>query len=159
MFVDYNGDFALFAIGAVFSATATAFVATVAIVAVAHIVVKAAVDVGKKIAEAVEDATDKTKEAPKSVTKPTDTSSSEEDFDSNKDSRLNGKPGEIKKEGNKETHIGIDGRADKERHHTDHGNPKYHTNPHDHDISWNENGTPSFGNSHNYWDGNIPVFP
>ena len=36
--------------------------------------------------------------------------------------RLTGKPGEIKVEGNKKTHIGEDGRADSEQHNADHGN-------------------------------------
>ena len=58
--------------------------------------------------------------------------------------RLTGKPGEIKVEGNKKTHIGEDGRADSEQHNTDHGNPKHHTNPHHHDISWDVNGNPVF---------------
>ena len=76
-----------------------------------------------------------------------------------KDSRLKGEPGEVKKEGDKETYIGADGKATKERHWSDHGNPKKHSNPHDHDISWDENGNPVFGPPQNYWDGNIPVFP
>ena len=54
---------------------------------------------------------------------------------------------------------GPDGRAIKERHWTDHGKPKYHTNPHDHNISWDANGNPIFDESQNYWDGIIPVFP
>ncbi|KGG79954.1 hypothetical protein Y919_08895 [Caloranaerobacter azorensis H53214] len=58
--------------------------------------------------------------------------------------RLRGKPNSINKDGYAETKIGPDGRAIKERHHTDHGNPKYHTNPHDHEIKW-ENGKPRFG--------------
>lgn len=58
--------------------------------------------------------------------------------------RLTGEPGDINKSKNKETKIGEDGRANKERHHTDHGNPKVHTNPHDHDINWDESGNPDF---------------
>jgi len=76
-----------------------------------------------------------------------------------KDSRLKGEPGEIKKSKNKETHIGPNGRADRERHWSDHGNPKKHTIPHDHNISWNSDGDPNFGPPQNYWDGNIPIFP
>lgn len=41
-----------------------------------------------------------------------------------KDRHLYGKPGQIKRSGYKETHIGPDGRATKEIHHTDHGNTK-----------------------------------
>jgi len=59
--------------------------------------------------------------------------------------RLYGSPGQINRDGYKETHIGPDGRAEWERHHTDHGNPKIHTNPHDHIIGWDENGNPIFG--------------
>ena len=76
-----------------------------------------------------------------------------------KDDRLKGEPGEVKKEGNKETHIGPDGRADKERHWTNHGHGKYHSIPHDHNVSWNDNGKPNFGPPQNYWDGSIPIFP
>lgn len=39
---------------------------------------------------------------------------------------------------NRETKIGEDGRAIKERHYTDKPNPKYHTNPHDHNIDWSD---------------------
>lgn len=61
------------------------------------------------------------------------------------DERLLGEPGEIKpSETTKgdpiETHIGPDGRADYEIHHTDHGQPKFHDNPHRHDITWDERG-------------------
>jgi len=49
-----------------------------------------------------------------------------------------------------ETKIGSDGRAIKERHHTDHGHPKHHTNPHDHDIRWTPDGNPDFSGQHNY---------
>jgi RHS repeat-associated protein len=74
-----------------------------------------------------------------------------------KDARLKGKPGDINKEGDKETKIGPDGRATRERHHSDHGNPRRHTNPHDHDIDWTENGDPSFGKPINYPDGVPPL--
>lgn len=63
---------------------------------------------------------------------------------SNKDSHLHGKPGQIKRNGYKETHIGSDGRATKEIHYTDHGNPKYHSNPHEHHIYWDKYGNPIF---------------
>lgn len=35
-----------------------------------------------------------------------------------------------------QTKIGSDGRAEMERHNTDHGKPWAHTNPHDHKIEW-----------------------
>ena len=63
---------------------------------------------------------------------------------SNKDSRLYGKPKQVNRTGYKETHIGPDGRANKEIHYTDHGNPKHHTNPHTHTIRWDSNGNPIF---------------
>ena len=58
--------------------------------------------------------------------------------------RFYGKPGQIKREGYKETHIGDEGRAIREIHYTDHGNPKYHNNPHEHKIRWDDNGNPLF---------------
>lgn len=80
------------------------------------------------------------------------------------DERLLGKPGETKvtydKYGDRrETKIGEDGRAVMERHHTDHSNPKHHSDPHDHIIDWNRPnpGIPNFS-QRNYWDGNIPEF-
>ena len=82
-----------------------------------------------------------------------------DDKTNDKDSRLHGEPGPVNKEGNKETQIGNDGKATKERHWTDHGSPKHHSNPHDHDITWGPDGKPSFGPPQNYWDGNIPLFP
>ena len=99
---------------------------------------------------------DATEEPPQSITEPEDKSTSES---KGKDSRLKGTPGITKRNGNTETHIGSDGRADKERHNTDHGHPKNHTNPHDHTITWDESGNPSFGKPENYWDGNVPIFP
>ena len=63
---------------------------------------------------------------------------------SKKDSHLYGRPGEIKRSGYKESHIGKDGRASEEIHYTDHGNPKIHTNPHKHIINWDVNGNPIF---------------
>jgi len=58
-----------------------------------------------------------------------------------KDARYLGNPGEIKRAemDNGEifiTKIGDDGRAEMERHNTDHGKPWAHTNPHDHQINW-----------------------
>lgn len=52
---------------------------------------------------------------------------------------------------------GKDGRAEWERHLTDHDTPKYHSNPHDHHIDWS-NGHPNPQSPINYWDGNIPEF-
>jgi len=54
--------------------------------------------------------------------------------------------------------IGTDGRAIKERHNTNHGKPRYHTSPHDHDITWDSDGNPHWSELKNYWDGNIPIF-
>lgn len=76
------------------------------------------------------------------------------------DERFVGVPGEIKvsyaKDGSKiETHIGPDGLADMERHHTGRPNPHTHSNPHDHAISFvspNPN-QPNFGPAINYWEG------
>ena len=72
------------------------------------------------------------------------TKGSNRESNSSKDKHLYGKPGQIKKRGYKETHIGKDGRAYKEIHHTNHGNPKNHTNPHEHIIRWGKNGNPIF---------------
>lgn len=47
---------------------------------------------------------------------------------------------------------GDDGYAILERHYTDHGFPKYHTNPHDHLISWKDN-RPDFYKQINYPNG------
>ena len=70
---------------------------------------------------------------------------------------MHGEPGEVKESGNGKTQTKIDGdgKAVKERHNTDHGNPKYHTNPHDHDITW-EDGKPNYGDPINYPDGAPP---
>ena len=100
---------------------------------------------------------------PKSLTEPEDSPeeipTNAKNDNLNKDSRFKGEPGEIIKTGDTETHIGDNGLADKERHWTDHGNSKHHTIPHDHDIGWNEDGKIVWGDKHNYWDGNIPIFP
>lgn len=73
------------------------------------------------------------------------------------DNRLVGNPGEIKttidKHGNViQDKIGEDGYAIMERHNTDHGHPEIHTNPHDHEITWDYN-FPDFGHYINYPDG------
>lgn len=61
------------------------------------------------------------------------------------DEKFVGEPGEIKQSFTKkgdlyETHIGPDGKADSEIHHSDHGTPMLHDNPHTHDIYWDELG-------------------
>lgn len=58
--------------------------------------------------------------------------------------RLFGTPGQVNRTRTTETWIGRDGRAVLERHLTDHSDPKQHTAPHDHIITWNENGNPVF---------------
>lgn len=73
-----------------------------------------------------------------------------------KDNRLKGNPGDVNKQGTSETKIGSDGNATRERHNTDHGNPKIHTNPHDHDIKWRPDGSPEFGPPINYPNGAPP---
>lgn len=80
------------------------------------------------------------------------------------DERFLGEPGEVKqtqsggKRGgyHRETKIGPDGRATRERHYTDHDNPGEHSDPHDHEINWSE-GHPRFGKQINYPD-NPPEF-
>lgn len=78
------------------------------------------------------------------------------------DERFLGEPGSINRtwcEGKKggyarETKIGEDGRATKERHLTDHGRPWAHTDPHDHTIEWDQNtGAPRPSSPINYPDG------
>ena len=71
------------------------------------------------------------------------------------DQRFLGEPGQTNQSGNKKTHIGNDGKADYERHETDHGNSKAHTNPHDHKVDWG-NGFPDLGDPINYPDGAPP---
>lgn len=76
------------------------------------------------------------------------------------DTRLVGNPGEIKitydKKGTmRKTKIGEDGLAKIERHYTNHDMPKFHTNPHDHKITW-ENNHPNFSREINYHDNIIP---
>lgn len=80
------------------------------------------------------------------------------------DERFLGKPGEIKKTTiytskgsyDVETKIGPYGKAIKERHHTDHGKPWAHTDPHDQEIDWSQ-GFPSLGSPINY-QGEAPDF-
>ncbi len=87
-----------------------------------------------------------------------DTEEANNNPESDKDKRLKGNPGDINTEGYRETKIGDDGRASSERHNTDHSNPKHHSNPHDHKITWDSNGKPHFGPPINYWNGEIPIF-
>jgi len=76
------------------------------------------------------------------------------------DERFLGKPGEIKKTQapgkrggyRRETKIGPDGKAIRERHHTDHLQPGKHSSPHDHEIDWSQ-GFPRLGDAINYPDG------
>lgn len=51
-----------------------------------------------------------------------------------------GEPGSSVKspDGTKERVYGPDGRPSRDRHHTDHGHPKYHPNPHDHDWGYRD---------------------
>ena len=56
-----------------------------------------------------------------------------------------GEPGDMNQTYDKhgelyETHIGPDGKADYEIHHSDHGNASQHTNPHAHEIRWTPRG-------------------
>ncbi len=79
------------------------------------------------------------------------------------DERYLGNPGEVKqttmRNGEQyETKIGRDGRAEMERHHTDHGKPWAHTNPHDHVVEWvDPPGYPNPQSPINY-PGEIPEF-
>ena len=83
------------------------------------------------------------------------------------DERFLGEPGEIKITTittRKNTYIvytkiGEDGRAILERHFTDHGYLKHHSNPHDHIIDWSR-GVPDFNSTPiiNYFDGDVPEF-
>lgn len=83
------------------------------------------------------------------------------------DARFLGEPGEIKythffsKNGDYwyETKIGDDGKAVKERHHTDHGKAHKHSNPHDHEINWvGEDCHPKPSPPINYPKGELPSF-
>ena len=76
------------------------------------------------------------------------------------DERFLGKPNSIKrthfngKKGgyDRDTKIGKDGRAIKERHYTNHGRADKHSSPHDHEIDWSE-GYPNPRSPINYPDG------
>ena len=68
------------------------------------------------------------------------------------DQRFLGNPGQVNQCGYSKTHIGSDGKADYERHETNHGNSKAHTEPHDHKVDWS-NGFPDLGKPINYPDG------
>ncbi|MCL2739836.1 MAG: phage head morphogenesis protein [Oscillospiraceae bacterium] len=57
---------------------------------------------------------------------------------------LYGRPGTSRWFKEKEIFYGEDGRATKVIDRTDHGNPKEHSNPHEHMISWDGNGNPDF---------------
>lgn len=77
------------------------------------------------------------------------------------DERFIGEPGEIKETLTQKgkrylTKIGKDGSAIKERHYTDHGNSKIHSNPHDHTIDWSNN-RPALGPPINY-ENKVPEF-
>lgn len=80
------------------------------------------------------------------------------------DERFEGEPGEIKETQSKgrkggyrrKTKIGDDGRAERERHYTDHNRPDKHSDPHDHDIDWSK-GYPDPGPPINDPD-NVPEF-
>ncbi len=79
------------------------------------------------------------------------------------DERFLGKPGEIKttvmNNGNIfQTKIGDDGRAEMERHGTNHGSGDKHSNPHDHTIDWGTpDGHPELSPPINY-SGDAPEF-
>ena len=78
------------------------------------------------------------------------------------DERFLGEPGSINRTADRngdlrETKIGADGRAVKERHYSNHGNPKQHSIPHDHNIVW-EGNRPNWSKAENYWGGDIPDF-
>ena len=52
---------------------------------------------------------------------------------------------------------GNDGKAIAERHYTDHGKPHAHSNPHDHEITW-ENNHPNIHGHVNYHGSEVPFF-
>ena len=71
------------------------------------------------------------------------------------DQRLIGAPNSINTNGTNQTHIGHDGKADVERHNTNHDRPWAHSDPHDHKIDWS-NGYPQFSKPINYENGAPP---
>lgn len=48
--------------------------------------------------------------------------------------------GDINCERDNETHIGDNGKAEREQHNTSKPNPKYYTDPYDHKIEWDDRG-------------------
>ena len=168
-FVDPSGEIAVAAVSifAVIDVVSGAVIAT-AVTAAAAAAIAATCDFITKIVETGKTSNTKVDTATNNknaVTESDEKSNNESDAkgkkqDGNekkqdKDSRLKGAPGDINKEGYKETKIGDDGNATKERHNSDHGNPKKHTNPHDHKIKWID-GKPSFGPPINYPNGAPP---
>jgi hypothetical protein len=83
-----------------------------------------------------------------------ETASDPEDKPKDKE-QLYGDPGEVKEEGYKETKIGEDGKATTQRHNTDHNAPKQHSNPHDHEITW-DGDRPIYSKPINYRNGSVP---
>ncbi len=76
--------------------------------------------------------------------------------------RFLGEPGEVIETFDKNgermlTKIGRNGKAVKERHYSDHNKGHKHSNPHDHNIDWND-GQPNFSSPINYPKDNIPEF-
>lgn len=74
--------------------------------------------------------------------------------------RFLGKPGEIietvdKNGKRRQTKIGRNGKAVKERHYSDYKKGHKHSNPHDHNIDWND-GYPNLSSPINYPKDNIP---
>lgn len=74
--------------------------------------------------------------------------------------RFLGEPGEIietvdKNGERRQTKIGRNGKAVKERHYSDHKKGHKHSNPHDHNIDWND-GYPNLSSPINYPKDNIP---
>ena len=118
-------------------------------VAVGGSIIAGGLWLGEAIYNFFDDADEKTADVPNN----NNNNGKENTSTKGKDERLTGEPGEIKTNDDKETKIGSDGRATRERHNTDHGAPKYHTNPHDHDITWDDLGKPHFGPAINYPDG------
>ena len=72
------------------------------------------------------------------------------------DQRLIGAPNSINTNGTNQTHIGHDGKADVERHNTNHDRPWAHSDPHDHKIDWS-NGYPQFSKPINYENRSAPA--
>lgn len=76
--------------------------------------------------------------------------------------RFLGKPGEVIETFDKNgermlTKIGRNGKAVKERHYSNHNKGHKHSNPHYHNIDWND-GHPNFSSPINYAKDNIPEF-